>query len=210
MFDTHNTPTTSGFDRLFTEGATVFALASLPYQVSGRPGHLSVGGSYSSRKYAALDDDLPFFVVRRLRGELPPLPRETGSWAVFTAFDQALWVDGADPRRSWGVFGSAGISDGNPNPVRWASSLGLGGSSPWACRKLDTFGVGYFYVGVSEELKRLAPRLVPLRDEHGVELFYNLGLTPWFHLTPDLQVTTPFRDRVETSLNLGLRAKIDF
>lgn len=209
VFDTRNTPTTSGFEEFFTNGVTVNGQATLPYTLFDRPGHFSVGGTYSSGKYVALDD-LPFFVVRRLRGELPPLPRETGSWSVYTLFDQALWVSGADPKRSWGLFGSAGISDGNPNPIRYSTAIGLGGSSPWASRPLDSFGVGYFYVGISEDLKRFAPRLFPLRDEHGVELFYNLGVTPWFHVTPDLQVVTPPRDRAEAALVFGLRAKIDF
>ena len=43
-----------------------------------------------------------------------------------------------------------------------------------------------------------------------MELFYNVGVTPWFHVTTDLQVITPILERAETSLVLGLRAKIDF
>jgi porin len=125
-------------------------------------------------------------------------------------FDQAIWVDPNDPKRSWGLFGNAGISDGNPNPVRWAANIGLGGSSPIASRKYDSFGVGYYYVGLSDNLKDFAPRLLPLRNEQGVEVFYNVGFTPWFHLTPDLQVTIPTRERVDTSVNFGVRAKIDF
>jgi porin len=49
-----------------------------------------------------------------------------------------------------------------------------------------------------------------VRDEHGVELFYNVGLTPWCHVTTDLQVITPALKLAETSLVLGLRAKFDF
>jgi porin len=209
VFDTHNTPTVSGFDRFFTNGATVTAQGNLPVTVAGRPGHYSVGGSYSSGKYAALDNNLPYLITQRLQGLLPPLPRETGSWAVYGLFDQAVWAD-AESKRSWGVFGHAGISDGNPNPIRWSSNVGVGGSSPLASRKLDTFGVGYFYIGLSESLRNFAPRLFPLRDEHGVELFYNVGVTPWCHVTPDLQIVTPVRDRVDTSVNFGIRAKIDF
>jgi porin len=86
----------------------------------------------------------------------------------------------------------------------------VGGASPLTCRKLDTFGFGHFYVGVSDSLKQLAPRLLPIGDEHGVELFYNVAVTPWCHITPDLQMVTPGRERVNTLLFLGLRAKVDF
>ena len=209
VFDTNNTPTVSGFDTFFDNGATVFAQATLPIQPLGLPGHQSVGGTYSSGTYRSLDN-LPFLISQRLRGEQPSLPAEIGSWSLFYLFDQTLWADACDPTRSWGLFGSAGLSDGDPNPIRWSAAVGLGGSSPIAGRKLDTFGLGYFYVGVSEELKQFAPVLFPLRDEHGVELFYNLAVTPWFHFTPDLQIVTPVRARVDTSVNFGVRAKIDF
>ena len=53
-------------------------------------------------------------------------------------------------------------------------------------------------------------RLVPLRDEQGVEAFYNVGVTPWFHVTPDFQVVIPTRERADTALVFGLRAKVDF
>jgi porin len=63
---------------------------------------------------------------------------------------------------------------------------------------------------VSTDLKDLAPILLPLRDEHGVELYYNVQVTPWCQITPDLQVISPSRERADTSLLVGLRAKIDF
>ena len=59
-------------------------------------------------------------------------------------------------------------------------------------------------------MKDLAPNLLPLRDEQGVELYYNAALTPWCQITPDLQVITPFRERADTALIFGVRANIDF
>jgi porin len=110
----------------------------------------------------------------------------------------------------WGVFGNFGIADSNPSPVRWFASAGISGASPIAGREADSFGIAYFYVGVSEPLKNLAPRLLPLRDEQGVELYYNVSLRPWCQITPDLQVITPFRNRADTALLFGLRAMVDF
>ena len=59
-------------------------------------------------------------------------------------------------------------------------------------------------------MKNLAPNLLPLRDEYGVEMYYNVAFTPWCQISPDLQVLTPFRVQADTSLLVGLRAKIDF
>ena len=134
--------------------------------------------------------------------------RETGSWSAAYSFDQALFVSSEDPTKSWGLFGNAGYSDGNPNPVRWIGNLSVGGASPITGRKLDSFGAGYFHVGLSDSFKNLAPRLLPVRDEHGMEFFYNVAVTPWCHVTPDFQVVLPGRDRNESAV--GIRAKIDF
>jgi porin len=139
-----------------------------------------------------------------------PLNFIRGSWWIDYRFDQALWVDPTDPTRSWGVFGDTGISDGKPNPIQWSAVVGIGGSSPIASRKLDTFGVAYYYMGVSESFKKDVRAIESVRDERGVELFYNVAVTPWCHLTADMQVVRPILERAETSLVLGLRMKIDF
>ena len=76
-----------------------------------------------------------------------------------------------------------------------ASAAGISGTSQISGRKADTFGIAYFYLGVSEPLKELAPLLLPLRNEYGVELYYNVAITPWCQITPDIQVISPFRDR---------------
>jgi porin len=209
VLDPNNTPTVSGFQTLFDRGMVLVGMANLPTNFLDRPGHQGFGFTYSNSKYTDLSD-LPFYVADRLRGEFPPLPQKTGSWSLFYMFDQAIYVDPSDAKRSWGVFGNLGLADGDPSPVRWAANIGVGGSSPLRSRKLDTFGVGYYYVGASQNLIDLAPRILPLRDEHGVEAFYNVGITPWCHLTSDVQVVTPIRDRVTTSLVYGMRLKIDF
>ena len=59
-------------------------------------------------------------------------------------------------------------------------------------------------------MKDLAPVLLPLGDEQGVELYYNVAVTPWFHVTPDVQFIDPFRERVDESVLLGVRGKIEF
>jgi porin len=59
-----------------------------------------------------------------------------------------------------------------------------------------------------------------LRDEWGFEAFYNVALTPWLLLTPDIQVIGPtqkqrvisLRDRksVDTAVALGFRLQVVF
>ncbi len=207
--DTANTPTSTGFENFFTNGVTMMAQATLPVKFNNLPGHYSVGGVYSTGQYASIDRN-SYFDPNDNSFNLNGQPRQ-GSWALFAAFDQAVWVDGCNPKRSFGLFGSIGITDDNPSPIGWAGNIGVGGSSPFANRSaLDSFGVGYFYTNLSPDIKDFAPRVLPLRDEHGIELFYNYGLTPYCHISPDFQVVLPGHDRFDTTLLVGLRMKFDF
>lgn len=212
VYDTHDDSTTSGFNVLFDNGAIIYPTVSLPTTFFGMPGHQSVWGAYSSGRYAIVNPQSLNLIPEVLQG-LPPTNLTTlirGSWWITYLFDQALWVDPTDQTRSWGVFGNAGISDGKPNPIKWSLIFGIGGSSPIANRKLDTFGIAYYYLGFSDSFKNVARVITPVRDEHGLEVFYNVGVTPWFHVTMDLQVITPILERAHTSVVPGLRVKIDF
>ena len=73
-------------------------------------------------------------------------------------------------------------------------------------------GVGYFYSGLSGDVKNFFAsirRAPDLRDLQGVELYYNAAITPWFHLTADVQFVQPAVSDNDTAVVLGLRGKID-
>ncbi|MEX0793626.1 MAG: carbohydrate porin [Pirellulaceae bacterium] len=75
----------------------------------------------------------------------------------------------------------------------------------------DRFGVGYYYLGTSDEIGVfLQGALGTIGDGQGAELFYNYEVTPWCHLTGNMQVLVPEVEDVDTALLIGLRAKIDF
>ena len=207
VYDTNDTPTMSGFDTFFNNGATVYAELNLSTTFADLPGHQGISGTYSSGAYSDLT---PSVYLDPIEGVVVASTLRTGSWCLAFNVDQALYVSPDDEERMWGVFGNFGIADDNPSPVRWFASAGISGASPIARRKEDSFGVAYFYLGVSDSLKNLAPLLLSLRDEQGVELYYNAAITPWCQITPDLQVITPFRNRADTSVIFGLRTNVNF
>ena len=210
VYDTHDATSTTGFGNLFDNGVVVNPTVTLPTKFFGMPGHHSLVGAYSSGRYGIVDRQSLNQIPPDLQGP-PPMTLESGSWWVTYLFDQALWVDPADSTRSWGVFGNFGISDGEPNPIHWSAILGVAGSSPIPSRTRDTFGMAYYYLGFSDDFKDVAQSLLtPVRDEHGLELFYDVAVTPWFHITPDLQIITPILDEADTAIVFGVRAKIDF
>lgn len=210
VYDTNNDTDTSGFNVLFDNGAIIYPTVSVPTTFFSMPGHQSLWGAYSSGRYPIISpESLNEFPPPLLQG--PPAPTLIrGSWWITYLFDQALWVDPSDATRSWGVFGNFGTSDGKPDPIQWSAIAGIGGSSPIESRKLDTFGMAYYYLGFSEDFKDVARVITPVRNERGLEFFYDAAVTPWCHVTADLQVITPILELAETSLVLGLRTKIDF
>jgi porin len=72
----------------------------------------------------------------------------------------------------------------------------------------DAVGVGYFYAGLNREFKQLVNTL-PTVPVQGVELYYNAAITPWIHLTGDVQVIDCQHVSDDTVFIRCLRAKID-
>lgn len=195
-----DTATTSGFDDFFDEGVALSVETRLPTRFFGRPGHQGVAGSWNSRDYISLDQD-----PRVVEPDVP-IALVSGSWSLRYNFDQYLFVDPCDPKRGWGMFGRAGISDSNPNPISWICSFGFGGNSPIPGRQGDRFGMGWYYGAASSEL---GPFFNP-SDGNGGEFFYNIAVTPCFNLTPDLQILKGGVPGAETAVLFGLRGNLAF
>lgn len=133
------------------------------------------------------------------------------SYTIYYGFDQYLQVYSQETKRGWGLFGRASISDGNPTPIRYFVSAGIGGYSPFGQCRGDTFGLGWYYTGMSDQFGSLPTALLGPRDGMGVELFYNFQITPWMNLSPDFQVIKPETGAIsETAYLGGLRLSIKF
>jgi porin len=201
-----DTVRTSGFDELFNEGAVVMAEGRFRTNFLGKPGHQLIGGAWNSRDFTSLQQD-PRILFPPAG---VPIGRQTSSWGIFYNFDQYLVTDSCDPSKGWGVFGRYGITDGNPNPIDWFVSFGLGGNSPINGRSNDTWGLGWHMNAISDELGPVATAFLGVGDGQGVELFYNCEVTPRFHVTSDIQYIHPSaRNRADDAVAVGFRAKID-
>jgi len=169
--DPDNHPTTIGLDRLFANGVFLSGSVNVPVTLLGLAGHQKFGVNWNSKKFTSVD---PASFVN-IPGQGIAAGQESSSWALWYNFDQYLWVSQSDPNVGWGVFGMAGISDGNPNSVRWNMTIGIGGNSLIPGRERDTFGVGYFRIGLSSDFKNLlggslAPPGLAQRDEQRPEV----------------------------------------
>jgi porin len=137
---------------------------------------------------------------------VPGFPTLMDAYTIYYGFDQYLVEYSDEPRRGWGLFGRASISDANPTPIQYFLSAGLGGSSPFAWDRGDTFGIGWYFVGASDEFGPLPQFLFGPRDGTGVELYYNFQVTPWLNVTPDFQYIHPGAGAIaDDSFLYGLR-----
>lgn len=161
-----------------------------------------IGGTWSSAKYVSLFQD------GRIGFPDIPIATKNGSWSLLWNADQFLWQDPCDPSRGWGLFGRAGISDGNPNPIEWSVSFGVGGQSQLTGREDDRFGIGWYYVGISDELGPVLANLID--DGQGVELFCDIAVNECFRLAVDLQVVDPNFAGSDTAVVPGIRGRMEF
>jgi len=190
----------------FDNGVTFLWSVSPPWKLSAKPGGISFGGEISSFEGTSLDQSPWAF----LPDSPVPLAREQGAWTLNVTVDQFVAMHPADPTKGWGFFGMLGLSDGNPSLLDFQAFAGLGGAAPFEGRSKDTWGVGYFVNGVSNDLEETLDPLIRTRTEQGVELYYNWAPAGWSRLTADLQVIDPFLVRSETRAFFAIRWKVVF
>ena len=205
VYDPENKTRKNGFENPFAKGVSFNGSVELPSNFFAQTGKHIFSAAYSTQN--GLDfADIPQLLIPNA----PPPDSKSGRWFLSYAFEQSLWRDSTDPSKAWGLFGQAGVSDGNPNPVEWSVMGGIGGTSPIPGRERDKFGLGVFYAGYSSPLKESLRLLLPARDESGLELFYNYAVTPWMRLTADAQFVKPPRSDRDTAIMTGIRAQILF
>jgi porin len=175
---------TDGFDDL--NGAVFAAGGRVRTDFFNLTGHQLVGAVYSNKAYTSLDQRLNFVIENRA------LAKRDDTWAVYYNFDQFLYETDKAAGRGVGLFGRFGASKGNPIPVQYFYSAGIGGKGLIPSRELDQFGIGYYYSSVNNPTLQLPFSTKSfLRDEWGFEAYYNAAVTPWLLLTPDVQVIGP-------------------
>jgi porin len=199
FYDPNDSSLNTGLERPFADGVTFNAALTLP----NKKGLQSLGSFFTTRDSVSLAS-IPQLILPILP---EPIVLKNNSWAFAYTFEYAIQQNRKDPRKMWGAFGYAGISDGDPNPVRWSAVVGLAGANP--SRPQDNLGVGFFYAGISSAFKNDF-HLLHVGDEFGAELFYNWQPTHGLKLGADLQIISPSLAGAETAAVAGLRGKLTF
>jgi porin len=192
----------------FETGVTTSLSVTFPARPRGLPGFYSIRGVYSTQDGLDLASTPQLF----LPPEAQDIQTKDGYWYASMSMQQYLRQDPANPEVGWGVFGQVSVSDGNPNPINWSVIAGIGGRGGLIRdRDDDTWGVGYFYYGLSEDLKSGLDEVgMGLDDEQGLEAFYNLAVTPWMRVTAGVQWIDPATPDADDAIIAALRTQIRF
>ena len=130
-----------------------------------------------------------------------PINHKQTTWGTITSISQYLFVmdDGAaitpklksgQPLQGVGLFARFGYSPERASTVAYHGSMALFAHGLFD-RKYDSFGAGYYYNAISGDLKndfqRLTAGTAAAHDEQGIEVFYDLAITPAIRLIPSYQ-----------------------
>ncbi|HOA72595.1 MAG TPA: carbohydrate porin [Phycisphaerae bacterium] len=114
--------------------------------------------------------------------KLLPYERSDSNCGLYYNFDQYLYQEAEDRTQGIGVFGRFGWARQQVNPIAHFYSIGVGGKGVISTRDHDTFGIGYYFADLSNDMPYW------FHSEQGIEAYYNIQITPWLHISPDLQV----------------------
>lgn len=207
VLDSRSPETGSGFDGLDDDEMTFLADYTFHTKVGGLDGTHTLAASYSTINAFSIDSS---DYLRPPTGPGVVPTRQGDSWYLSYTFEQYLcqWAD--DPTKGWGVFGMLAWSDGNPNPFHYSAVLGVGANGVCAARPDDSFGVGFFWNGVSDSLKQTVRPAVRVQDEYGVEIYYDAAIFPWLRLGADIQWVRPVLANNDDAIFAGLRSRVIF
>ena len=72
-------------------------------------------------------------------------------------------------------------------------------------------GVSGWYASITDDYKDFTDDIgIPLRDTWGFELYYNVEINKWLHLTPDLQLIENQNEGDNFAIIPGMRLVTDF
>ena len=184
------------------------------YNVAGLPGQFSPAFNWSNKP--KIDLVTPFGTLTSLAqvtqavGVLVgsgmtnglPINFSSESWFAIASLSQYLFVKD-DPAtvaeklksgqviRGIGIFGRVGYAPADTNTVVRDASVALVAHGLYDARQYDSFGVGWYWNEFSNFLKNdittLTAGMKSVKDESGIEAFYDFAVTPAIRIIPSYQ-----------------------
>lgn len=168
---------------------------------SGLPGTYKLGAWLHTADFTDLRDDSR---------------SHSGNHGFYIAADQMLWREkDTDDEQGLGLFFRGGCSPKDRSAFEFTIDTGLHYRGLFPGRDDDALALGFAYVNLSDDIRR-AERTAGaniLSDyELAIELTYQINVTPWLGLQPDVQwLRHPGGSRaLDDALVVGLRTRVTF
>jgi porin len=201
-FDPNDRTNDYWVDELFADGVNLSLAGTWSGKLLERKSSVGLTATYSTKEGADLSEIL-----------LPPDVKgggKEGSFNIALSGSHLLYELSDLPGKGFGIYGKAAIADGNPNPIQSSFVGGFASYGIIPHRPDDHFGIGYYFYDWSNDLQSATAEAFNIRDEHGMEVFYNLAVTPWCRISADFQWIHPANATFKDAWLGGLRATLFF
>jgi hypothetical protein len=211
------------FDKvnLYTGWIFSYAVGGLPAQLElqynwTNKAKIDLGSPFGSLSLAQIPSAIGLLLGSPSSGKLPINYKST-TWGTIENISQYLYVKddqaavaaklkSGQPLNGVGIFARVGYSPPEASTVTLHGSVALFAHGLWEVRKHDSFGAGYYYNAISNDLKdsikRLTFKRASVNDEMGVEIFYDFAITPAIRFIPSYQhIWDPIAGRVSKHEN---------
>jgi carbohydrate-selective porin OprB len=136
---------------------------------------------------------------------------EKQPWDIAAYLYQEVWHAENDPSRKVTIFigGTGGPDD--PQFSNWNVFTAVEAFGPMAWRPHDRMGLAWSINGLSKNFRRDVSPVIDIRSTAwNIELYYNLAINKWLHLTPDLHFAQNQNGDDQVAVIPGVRLVIDF
>jgi hypothetical protein len=199
---------TKAFDRVNVYGTAIFS-----YKIGDLPGQSWTQFNWTNKPKIDLRapfGQLPFgtnsqAVVTLLgspSSQALPINYKSTSWLTIGNFSQYLFVKdysgtiaeklgSGQPLRGIGVLGRIGYAPEETNTITRDASAELFANGLFDPRPNDSFGLGIYHNGIGrpfkDDIARLTGATASVKNEEGLEVFYDFAITPAIRVIPSYQ-----------------------
>jgi len=210
FFGQENVSNNWNFSDSFEDGVGLLGFYRFFWDVAELPGSLLFVALGATKDYNVIKPTV--FRVNPFTDVIRPGIESRQPWGAAAYIYQEFWHGSGDKGRKAYLYTGGGVADEEPSFVRWNLFASIEAIGLWSMREADRVGISGWYNRLNDsftdELKLLGQR--PRDDTWGFELYYNLAINRWAHLTADLQLVQNAMKDDDLAIIPGVRLVLDF
>jgi hypothetical protein len=190
----------------FDDGVWIAAFQRLFWKLEDKPGYFMIFAAGSTRDQPS-NDPRDWTIIP---GEGIVSTDEDEPWDIALYISQVLWQAEDDSSRKATILIGGTVGPDEPQFAQYNFFTSVEAYGPMSSRPQDRMGVSFWYNWLSNDYKELVRPIADLRDFYGFEIYYNIAVNKWLHITPDLQFIQNEWKGDDLAIVPGIRAVIDF